>query len=142
MTEFRVVVSDVKTGKAYQIPVSGPQANKFIGKSINDTVGGDALNLAGYSIKITGGTDKDGFPMRDDLPGPKRRKILVAGGVGYHPKHDGMRKRKSMRGREISEDILQINAIIAEYGPKPLSEIFEKKAEGEKKAETPVEKKE
>jgi len=71
--------------------------------------------------------------MRADLPGPGRKKIFVAGGVGYHPKAEGVRKRKSMRGREISSDTAQINAVIVEYGQKPLSEIFPKKEKEEKK---------
>ncbi len=129
MVDFRVVVSDSKTAQAYQVAVTGAAANKFLGKSIGDTIGGDAVGLAGYTIKLTGGTDKDGFPMRGDLPGPTRKKILVAGGVGYHPKADGVRKRKSMRGREISSDIAQINAVIVEYGQKPLAEVFPKKEE-------------
>ncbi len=133
MVDFRVVVSDSKTAQAYQVAVTGTAANKFIGKNIGDTIGGDTVGLAGYSIKLTGGTDKDGFPMRGDLPGPARRKILVAGGVGYHPRAEGVRKRKSMRGREISSDIAQINAVIVEYGSKPLTEVFPKKEEAETK---------
>ncbi len=139
MVDFRVVVSDSKTAQAYQVAVSGTAANKFIGKSIGDTISGDAVGLAGYTLKLTGGTDRDGFPMRPDLPGPGRRKILVAGGVGYHPKADGVRKRKAMRGREISSDIAQINAVVVEYGQKPLGEIFPKKEE--KKEEAKEEKK-
>ncbi len=135
MVDFRVVVSDSKTAQAYQVAVSGTAANKFIGKNIGETVSGEALGLAGYTVRLTGGTDKDGFPMRGDLPGPTRKKILVAGGVGYHPKADGVRKRKSMRGREISSDITQINAVIVEYGQKPLNEIFPKKEATEKKEE-------
>ncbi len=129
MVDFRVIVSDSKTAQAYQVVVSGTAANKFVGKNIGDTVSGDAVGLGGYTIKLTGGTDKDGFPMRGDLPGPGRRKILVAGGVGYHPKAKGVRRRKTMRGREISSDVSQINAVIVEYGQKPLSEIFPKKEE-------------
>ncbi|VVB95299.1 30S ribosomal protein S6e [uncultured archaeon] len=135
MVDFRVVVSDSKTAQAYQVAVSGTAANKFIGKNIGETVSGEALGLVGYTVRLTGGTDKDGFPMRGDLPGPTRKKILVAGGVGYHPKADGVRKRKSMRGREISSDITQINAVIVEYGQKPLNEIFPKKEATEKKEE-------
>ncbi|HEY9205233.1 MAG TPA: 30S ribosomal protein S6e [Candidatus Methanoperedens sp.] len=135
MVDFRVVVSDGKTAQAYQVAVSGAAANKFIGKNIGETISAETLGLAGYTIKLTGGTDKDGFPMRGDLPGPARRKILIAGGVGYHPKADGVRKRKSMRGREISSDIAQINAVIVEYGQKPLSEIFPKKEAAEKPEE-------
>ncbi len=136
MVDFRVVVSDSKTAQAHQVVVSGAAANKFIGKNIGETISGDTVGLAGYTIKITGGTDKDGFPMRGDLPGPGRRKILVAGGVGYHPKAEGVRRRKSMRGHEISSDISQINTLIVEYGQKPLSEIFPKKEEKSEDQET------
>jgi small subunit ribosomal protein S6e len=129
MADFRVVVSDSKSTQAYQVVVSGAAASKLIGKNIGDTVSGDVVGLAGYTLRLTGGTDKDGFPMRGDLPGPVRRKILVAGGVGYKPGADGTKKRKSMRGREISSDIAQINTVIVEYGQKPLSEIFVKKEE-------------
>jgi len=130
MADFRVVVSDSKSKLAYQVAVTGPAANKLIGKNIGDVVSGDITGMAGYTLKVTGGTDKDGFAMRGDLPGPARRKILVAGGVGYVPAADGVKKRKAMRGREISSDVSQINTVIVEYGPKPMSEIFVKK-EGE-----------
>ncbi len=140
MVDFRVVVSDSKTAQAYQVAVTGTAANKFIGKNIGETVSGDVVGLAGYTIKLTGGTDKDGFPMRGDLPGPARKKILVSGGVGYHPKAEGVRKRKTMRGREISSDVAQINAVIVEYGQKPLSEVFPKKEKAEKTEEAPEKK--
>ncbi len=130
MADFRIVISDSKSKLAYQVAVTGPAANKLIGKNIGDVVSGDITGMSGYTLKVTGGTDKDGFAMRGDLPGPARRKILVAGGVGYIPKADGVKKRKAMRGKEISSDISQINTVIEEYGPKPMSEIFVKK-EGE-----------
>ncbi len=129
MADFRVVVSDSKSAQAYQVVVTAAAANKIIGKNIGDTVSGDFAGLAGYTLKLTGGTDKDGFAMRNDLPGPARKKILVAGGVGYKPKADGTKKRKTMRGREISSDIAQVNTVVVEYGQKPLSEIFPKKEE-------------
>lgn len=144
MVDFRVVVSDSKSTKAYQVAVTGANAGKLIGRNIGDTISGDAVGLAGYALKLTGGTDRDGFPMRADLPGPGRRKILVAGGVGYRPKAKGVKKRKSMRGREISSDTAQINAVIVEYGQKPLGEIFvkkEEKAAAEEKKEKPEAKK-
>ncbi|MCZ7402427.1 MAG: 30S ribosomal protein S6e, partial [Candidatus Methanoperedens sp.] len=118
-----------------QVAVTGPAANKLIGKNIGDVVGGDITGMAGYTLKLTGGTDKDGFAMRPDLPGPGRRKILVAGGVGYIPPADGVKTRKNMRGREISSDISQINAVIVEYGQKPMSELFVKKEGEEAKKE-------
>lgn len=142
MVDFRVVVSDSKSAQAYQVVVSAAAANKLIGKNIGDTVSGDIAGLAGYTLKLTGGTDKDGFAMRGDLSGPGRRKILIAGGVGYKPRAEGVKRRKSMRGREISSDIAQINTVIVEYGQKPLSEIFPKKEEKPEEAKPEEGKKE
>jgi len=135
MADYRIVVSDSKTAQAYQVQVSGAAANKLLGKNIGEMINGDIAGMAGYTLKMTGGTDKDGFAIRPDLPGPARRKILIAGGVGYEPRSDGAKKRKSMRGKEISSDISQINTVIVEYGQKPLNEIFVKKEGEEAKKE-------
>lgn len=136
MADFKLVVSDPKSGKAYNIDVTGPKTTKFVGKAIGAEVDGDAAGLAGYTLRITGGSDKDGVPMRNDLPGQGRRKILVAGGIGYHPKSEGVRKRKTIRGNEVSGELVQINAIVSAYGPKPIEEIVPKtEGAGKKKKE-------
>ncbi|MBN2488399.1 MAG: 30S ribosomal protein S6e [Methanosarcinaceae archaeon] len=123
MADFKVVVSDPKT-KSYQFDVKGPDANKFIGKSIGETIDGGVVGLAGYTLKITGGTDKSGFVMRGDLPGATRQRILVAVGTGYKAKSNGVRRRKFMRGKEIAPDVVQINTIVAEYGNKSIEAIL------------------
>jgi small subunit ribosomal protein S6e len=123
MADFKVVVSDPKT-KSYQFDVKGPDANKFIGKSIGETIDGGVVGLAGYTLKITGGTDKSGFVMRGDLPGSIRQKILVAVGTGYKAKSNGVRRRKFMRGKEIAPDVVQINTMVAEYGNKSIEAIL------------------
>lgn len=135
MADYRIVISDSKSAQAYQVQVSGAAANKLLGKNIGETINGDIAGMVGYTLKMTGGTDKDGFAIKPDLPGPNRRKILVSGGVGYKPKAEGVKKRKSMRGKEIASDISQINTVIVEYGPKPLNEIFVKKEGEEAKKE-------
>jgi small subunit ribosomal protein S6e len=123
MADFKVVVSDPKT-KSYQFDVKGPDANKFIGKAIGETIDGGVVGLAGYTLKITGGTDKSGFVMRGDLPGSTRQRILVAVGTGYKAKSNGVRRRKLMRGKEIAPDIIQINTMVAEYGNKSIEAIL------------------
>ncbi|MEZ5333972.1 MAG: 30S ribosomal protein S6e [Methanolobus sp.] len=133
MADFKVVVADPKT-KSYQFDVTGAEANKFIGKSIGETVDGAAVGLAGYTLKITGGSDKSGMVMRPDLPGPRRQRVLVANGTGYSPVAKGVRRRKMMRGREVAPDIVQINTVVAEYGSDAIAKILggdEEPAEGE-----------
>ncbi|AFV25057.1 30S ribosomal protein S6e [Methanolobus psychrophilus R15] len=122
MADFKIVVSDPKT-KSYQFNVTGPEANKLVGKSIGQTVDGAIVGLPGYALKITGGSDKSGMVMRPEIPGPKRQKVLVAQGVGYSPVASGVRRRKMMRGREIAPDIIQVNTVVVEYGDKAIEAI-------------------
>ena len=124
MPDFQVIVSDPKTGRAYKVEVKGDRALEFIGKKIGDVVDGGVVGLPGYKLRITGGSDRDGFPMRPDLPGTARRRILLTTGPGYRPRERGVRRRKSVRGREISADIFQINVKIEEYGQKPVEELL------------------
>jgi small subunit ribosomal protein S6e len=132
MVEFKVVVNDVQTGKSYNIPVTGHHANSLIGKKINDEVDGIFVSLPGYKLQITGGTDKDGFPMRHDVPGSTRRRLLLSRGLGYKPTELGKRKKKSVRGNTINQDIVQVNMKVMKPGAKPIDEIIK----GEGKAES------
>ena len=92
MASFKVVVSDPKEARAYQIDVKDAQANSLIGKSIGDIVDGAFCGLAGYKIKITGGCDGSGFVMKPDLLLEKAENSYE--GVGYTPKLPGQRRRK------------------------------------------------
>jgi small subunit ribosomal protein S6e len=131
MADFKLVVSDPKTGKAYNVDVAGAKSNKIIGKPIGSEIEGDVAGLPGYKLMITGGSDNTGVPMRDDLPGQMRRRILVSGGVGYHPEVAGMRKRKLLRGNEIVPELVQLNAKVVTYGDKTLDELVPKKEKKE-----------
>jgi len=137
MVEFKVVVNDTKNGKSHNIQVSGHHANSLIGKKISDEVDGIFVSLPGYKLQITGGTNKDGFPMRKDLPGTARRRILLSEGLGFKPKDSGKRKKKSIRGNTINPDIVQINMKVIKHSSKPIEDLVkvEKKEEGDKKEE-------
>lgn len=130
MVSFKIVISDPKTGKSIQRELEEERSNALIGKKIGDIVDGSALNLEGYKLKITGGTDKDGFPMSPSIPGGVRKAVLLSEGFGFHPKRKGMRKKKLLRGNTITSEIVQINTMIVEYGPNPI--VTEENKEGEK----------
>ncbi len=129
MAEFKVVINDVKTGKSYQREIKDQYANSLIGKKIGEVVDGIFVGLPGYKLVITGGSDYTGTPMRKSLPGPRRKRILVSGGVGFHPKMPGQRRRKTLRGNTISPEIVQINMKISSYGPKSIEDLFAEKEE-------------
>ena len=126
MADFRAVVSDPKDGKSYQVPVSGHHANSLIGKKIGDIVDGIFVGMPGYKLQITGGSDKDGFPMRSDLPGPRRKKLLMSKSTGFNSKKSGLRRRKNVRGNSISPDTLQINLKVTQHGMKPVGDLVKK----------------
>jgi small subunit ribosomal protein S6e len=135
MVELKVVVSDPKTGRAYNVDASTGAAGAIVGKKIGDELDAGPLGLSGYKILITGGTDQTGIPARKSLPGAGRRRLLLAEGVGFHPVMEGERKRKMIRAHEITPEFVQVNARVTAYGEKTLDELFPKveKAEGEEK---------
>jgi len=130
---FKVVISDPETGKSYQVEVREPDSRKLIGLKIGDTIGGDVVGLPGYELQITGGTDRDGFPMRPDISGTGRASVLLASGPGFFPKKKGERRRKKVRGSRISEAIVQVNTKVVKKGEKPIENILGVREQGEKK---------
>lgn len=80
--------------------------------------------MPGYELQITGGTDRDGFPMHPQVHGPGRKKVILSHQPCFHPKFKGQRKRKTVRGNTISREIVQINCKVIKAGPKPLEELM------------------
>ena len=124
MADFKVVLSDTKTGKAYNIATTGAAATSLIGKSVGQEVDATPLGFDGYTIKITGASDRNGTPARQSLPISGRRRALLRGGVGFNPVMEGQRRRKMIRGSEITADFVQVNAIVTQYGSKTLEQYF------------------
>lgn len=129
MAEFKIVIADPKTGKSYQREVKDDSAKGFLNMKIGYDVKGEAIDLAGYEFKITGGSDKAGFPMRADVPGAGRKKILAVSGVGLKQKDRGIKQRKTVCGNTITENTVQINLVITKQGAQPLAPAAEGAAE-------------
>ena len=134
MVDFKVVLSDPRTGRAYNVDASGGAAGSLVGRHIGEEIDAGAIGLSGYKIQITGGSDRNGTPAKRNLPVAGRRKLLLSGGVGFKPVVDGERRRKAIRGNEITTDFVQINAQVVAYGEKPLEEHFVKPVPPEKAA--------
>ena len=124
---FKIVVSD--KSETYQ--GESDDAKQIVNLSIGDVFDGNVIGLEGYTLKITGGSDKNGFPMRSDISGPRRVKSLLTGGIGYNPKVDGVKRRKTLRGNTISEDIVQVNTIVTKSGSQTLKDILNPEEEEE-----------
>ncbi len=133
MAEFKIVIG-AKDGKSYKREVKDTDARPFLGKKIGDAVKGDGFGLTGYEFEIKGGSDDCGFPMRRDIPGTGRKKILAVSGVGLKKKRKGQRQRKTVCGNTIHGKIVQINLKVTKEGKEPLGGA-EKPAEAQAPAE-------
>lgn len=114
MAKFKVIVSDPEDGTSKTFELEDARAVPLIGKKIGDVIDGAVLGLSGYKLQITGGSDKDGFPMRPNVHGGVRRKVVLSGGVGFNPENEGQRRRKMVRGNVITDEIVQVNMKIVE----------------------------
>lgn len=125
-----------KEGKTFHSDIEAPSlegkelGQKFLGEEISP-------DFSGYEFLITGASDKAGFPSLDNIDGIALKKVLLSYGKGmkkrskregkrkrtnYRP--SGLRLRKTVRGKVISTNILQINLSVLNEGAKKLSEIF------------------
>jgi small subunit ribosomal protein S6e len=134
MAKFKIILSDPETGESQIADLEGSRAVPLVGRKLGETIDGAAVGLGGHKLKITGGSDKDGFPMRPDIHGGVKTRIIVSNGVGFHSTHKGARRRKTVRGSVITEDTVQINMKIIEK-PKKTEKAEAKKEEKPRKAD-------
>ena len=132
MANFKLTISD-KKGKSLTKELKENDANPFVGLNIGNEIDAALVGLAG-KMKITGGSDKSGVPMRNDVHGAARKKVLLSRGVGLQDAEYGQRKRKLMRGNTISEEIYQVNCKFDGELPveAPAEESTEEKTEDKK----------
>ncbi len=105
MANFKITISDTK-GKSITRELKDNDANPLVGLLIGQETDASLVGLEG-KIKITGGSDKSGIPMRSDLLSSTRKRILIPKGIGLRQTEKGLRKRKLLRGNTISEEINQ-----------------------------------
>ena len=132
--EIRLCIGDPKSGKTAKAILAEDKAKPLMGKKIGDKVKGDELGYAGYEFEITGGSDYCGFPMRRDVVGSARKKILIVSGTGVRKNLPGRKIRKSVAGNTVFANTAQVNLKVLKAGKEPLfEEKKEEPAAGEKK---------
>ncbi|GAT94259.1 40S ribosomal protein s6 putative [Entamoeba histolytica] len=83
-------------------------------KSMKSSLGDE---FKGYILKITGGCDKDGFPMMTGVATNNRVRLLLDGRNGcYKPLRNGERRRKTVRGAIVAGDISVLNTVVVKKG--------------------------
>ena len=129
-----MTISDIK-GKSQTKELKDSDANPLLGLQIGNESDATIVGLAG-KLKITGGSDKSGVPMRGDIHGAARKYVLLTKGVGLSEAEKGERVRKLIRGNTISEEIYQINCKFDGEIPKEEAPVEEAStSEGSKDSE-------
>lgn len=131
MAKFKIIVSDPSDGKSKVVELDGTRAVPLIGRRLGETIDGSVVGMSGLKLQVTGGSDKDGFPMRPSVHGGVRVRIVLSGGVGFHSKQEGERQRKTLRGNVITEEIVQVNMKVLEKPKKAEKPRRERKAKTE-----------
>ena len=134
MAKFKIIVSDPVDGTSQSMELDETQAAPMIGRKLGEIIDGAAVKKSGYKLQITGGSDKDGFPMRPNIHGGVRVGAILSEGVGFHSSEKGERKRKTLRGNVITDAIVQINMKIIE---KPKGKKAEMPKEAPEKTVSP-----
>jgi len=149
---FKINISE-KSGKTFHLEAD---AEALTEKELHSKVQGKEIspNLDGYEFEITGASDKAGFTAMENVDGVGLKKVLLKYGKAMKkkPKKQGKKKssknkpkglrlKKTVRGRVISNAISQINLKVLKQGNKKLEEIFPeqckpKSAQEETKKET------
>ena len=128
MANLKLTISDVK-GKSVSKELKDNDVNPLLGLQLGSETDASIVGLTG-KLKLTGGSDKSGVPMRTDVHGAARKKVLLVKGVGLQDVEYGQRKRKLMRGNTVSEEIYQLNCKFD--GELPVEAPTEEKTEDKK----------
>lgn len=118
---FKLNISD--KGKAWKLET---ETEFLIGKSIGDIINGKEIspNLEGYELEITGASDIAGFPHSKNVEGLGLKPLLLRKGWGMKDNREGIRLRKTVRGKVLSQSSSQINFKVIKAGSKTLAEVF------------------
>lgn len=101
----------------------------FYEKRMGQEVEVDALGdeWKGYVVRITGGNDKQGFPMKQGVLTTGRVRLMLTGDKGcFHPRRDGQRRRKSVRGCIVDNTLSCICMIIIKKGEQDIPGLTDK----------------
>ncbi|KAK3595176.1 hypothetical protein CHS0354_002776 [Potamilus streckersoni] len=98
-------------------------------KRIAAEVSADCLGdeWKGYILRISGGNDKQGFPMKQGVLTTGRVKLLLSEGHScYRPRRHGERRRKSVRGCIVDSNLSVLSLVIIKKGDQDIPGLTDK----------------
>ena len=126
MADFKLTISDPKTGKSVKKDITGGAVDALLLRDVGDKVDGEHIGFAGYEFELTGGSDSAGFPLKKSIRGSGRKTIFTYRGVGFSGRdrwgvmQRGLRVKKAVAGSKITGQTTQVNLKILKEGPQAL----------------------
>ncbi|MFL6486063.1 MAG: S6e family ribosomal protein [Nitrososphaera sp.] len=110
LAQFKITISD-KKGKTITQELKDKTAQPLLGVKVGSVIDSSIIGVGDGKLKITGGSDKSGTPMRADVHGGVKKYVLLSTGVGNRNED---RIRKLVRGNMVTEEIYQLNSMLIE----------------------------
>lgn len=129
--QFNIANPSTATMKVYDIDDEKKLAHVY-GQRMGQEIEGDVLGeqFKGYVFRISGGNDKQGFPMMQGVMSNGRVRLLMSEGSTYfRPRRTGERRRKSIRGCIVAQDLAILNLIIVKEGEAKLAGLNDEASE-------------
>jgi small subunit ribosomal protein S6e len=99
---------------------------RILGNLVGQEIDGEGLGteFKGYIFRVSGGNDKQGFPMKQGVLVPGRVRLLLDKGAScYRQRKKGERKRKSVHGCFVGSDIAVCNLVVVKSGEAPIAGV-------------------
>ncbi|EIM89283.1 40S ribosomal protein S6 [Stereum hirsutum FP-91666 SS1] len=121
---MKLNIANPATGQQKTLEVDDEKRYRiFFDHKISQEVPADSIGdeWAGYILRITGGNDKQGFPMKQGVLVPYRVRLLLSDGHScYRARKDGERRRKSVRGCIVASDIAVLSLVLVKQGEQEI----------------------
>jgi len=105
------------------------QWSRLIDRRLGQEFDGELLSpeYKGYVFRIAGGSDKDGFAMKQGvMTKAKLQLLLKEGSSGYFARREGVALRKTVRGCIIGGELAAINLVVVQKGEKEIAGLTDK----------------
>lgn len=138
---MKLNISNPATGAQKLIDIDDDKKLRpFIDKRISQEVDASCLGdeWKGYIVRISGGNDKQGFPMKQGILTNNRVRLLMRRGMScYRERRSGERRRKSVKGCIVDSNLSVLSLVIVKKGEQEIDGLTNRlvsRARGPKRA--------
>lgn len=138
---MKLNISNPATGAQKLIDIDDDKKLRpFMDKRISQEVEASCLGdeWKGYVVRISGGNDKQGFPMKQGILTNNRVRLLMARGTScYRERRSGERRRKSVKGCIVDQNLSVLSLVIVKKGEQEIDGLTNRlvsRARGPKRA--------